>query len=312
LAKDVDASSEAGITRSRRAREALAKAWLLDVLERTPLAEMEDVPLAWIVEQGPDLIADIVRGLADPAPSGHLELPAEGIERITGLGGLRHGESAREIPRDLAALQALLIEALRREIPERQVGAFAGSVGRLAEIFGDIQAQVSERLVTERSGGAKVDPLTGLPGRAELDEWLRLLLAEQRSHARPFAVLLIDVDGLGRINQAFGREAGDRMLKAVANVVRRKFRPLDRAFRVAEDEFCVLAPDQNAAEALSLAERLCDLVDRSQGDEEPRVTVTAGLASCPEHGDDPETLMAAAEEAAWAAKAAGRAVVLPS
>ncbi len=269
---------------------------------------MEEVPLAWIVEQGPDLIADIIRSLAEPAPSGSLELPAEGIERITELSDLRHGQSALEIPRDLAALQALLIEALRREVPERQLGAFAGSVGRLAEIFGDIQAQVSERLVSERSGGATVDPLTGLPGQADLHEWIRILLAEQTQNGRPFTVLRIDIDGLAEINQALGSEGGDRMLKAVAGVVRRQIRPVDRAFRVTEDAFCVLAPDQEADEALPLAERVCGLAIRSQGAKGPRADVTIGVACCPDHGGDAEALKSAAEEASWAAKAAGQPV----
>jgi diguanylate cyclase (GGDEF)-like protein len=308
VARDLISAHDAGITRSQRAREELAKAWLLEVLERTPLREIEEVPVAWIASEAPALIGDIVRSLSDPAPSANLALPADGIERISELGELRQGESALEIPKDLAALQTLLIEALRREIPERQVGAFAGSVGRLASIFGDIQAQVSEKLVRERSGGATVDPLTGLPGPAELHEWLRIQLAEHQRHGQPFSLLLIDVEGLGRINQAHGRDAGDRMLRAVAAVLRRQIRPSDRAFRVADDEFCVLAPHQEADDAVPVAERLCELVERSQGTEGYRIAISVGLASCPEHGTEADALLAAAEEASWAAKAAGRGV----
>jgi diguanylate cyclase (GGDEF)-like protein len=304
----VNGGPEAGITRSQRAREDLAKAWLLGVLERTPLTEMDEVPIAWVASEGPSLIADIVRGLSDPGASRDLQLPAEGVERIGELGHLRQGEAALQIPRDLAALQSLLIEALRREVPERRLGSFAGSVERLAEIFGDIQAQIGERLVRDRSGGAKVDPLTGLPGSADMHEWMRMLTAEQRRHGDPFSVLVIEVEGLARINEAFGVEAGDRMLRAIASVLVRNVRPVDRAFRLAEDEFCVLAPAQDAAATLPLAERLCELVDRSQTKDGPMHAISAGLASCPEHGDDPDTLLAAAQEASWAAKAAGRGV----
>jgi len=301
----MSAPGEIGISRSRRAREELAKAWLLAVLERTPLEEMERVPISWIASEGPPLIADIVRSLGGPAGSRSLELPAEGIERIGELGELRHGRAAFEIPRDLAALQALLIEALRREIPERQLGSFAGSVERLAEIFGDIQAQVGERLVRGRSGGAALDPLTGLPGEAELHEWLRILLADQRRYGHPFCVLMVGFDGLDRVDQAFGADARDRMLRAVAAVVRGQVRAGDRTFRHAEEELCVLAPHQTAADVLPLAQRLCELVAGSQGDAEPRISIRAGLASCPEHGEDGPALLEAAEEAVWAAKAAG-------
>jgi diguanylate cyclase (GGDEF)-like protein len=306
----VDGGRDAGIARSQRAREEIAKAWLLDVLERTPLAEMRDVPIDWIVRETPALIADILRGLADPVATRELELPAAGIERIDGLSKLRHGEAALQIPRDLAALQALLIEALRREVPQRQLGAFANSVERLTAIFGDIQAQLSERLVRERSGGVTVDPLTGLPGITELHEWLRVLLSEHRRHGHPFSVLFVDIDGLARINDAYGPDSGDRMLSAVSAILRRQIRAEDRAFRLDGDEFVVLAPHQRAEQALPLAQHLCDVVDRSQQAEGPRVAISAGLVSCPDHGEDAETLLAAADEATWAAKAAGRGVVV--
>jgi diguanylate cyclase (GGDEF)-like protein len=304
----VNRERDVGIARSARAREELAKAWLLDVLERTPLEEMRDVPIEWIAREGPALINDILRGVGGPPHATELELPADGMERIGGLGHLRAGESALQIPRDLAALQALLIEALRREVPERQLGAFAGSVERLAEIFGDIQAQVGERLVRERSGDARVDPLTGLPGAAELHEWIRIQLTEHRRRGQPFTLVVIDIDGLGRVNDAYGRDSGDRMLAAVAAVVRRQIGGADRAFRLDEDELCVLAPDQDAADLLPLAKHLCELVDRSQSSEGPRVAIAAGIASCPEHGESADGLLAAAEQATWSAKASGRAV----
>jgi diguanylate cyclase (GGDEF)-like protein len=306
----MSAPREIGISRSRRAREELAKAWLLDVLERTPLEEMERVPISWIASEGPPLIADIVRSLGGPAGSRSLELPAEGIERIGELGELRGGRAAFEIPRDLAALQALLIEALRREIPERRLGSFAGSVERLAEIFGDISSQVTERLVRERSGGAAIDQLTGLPGSADLYEWLRILLAEQRRYGHPFSLLTIDIEGLGRINQAYGHDAGDQMLRAVAGIVKSQVRAVDRAFRPGDGQLCVLAPHQRADQLRPMAQRLCDVVDRSQASGGPRVAIAAGIACCPDHADGAEALIEAAEEAAWAAKAEGRGVAL--
>jgi diguanylate cyclase (GGDEF)-like protein len=302
---------DVGISRSQRAREELAKAWLLDLLERTPLEEIERVPIGWIAAEGPALIADIVRSLADPSPGGESALPLDGLDRVSELGGLRDGEAAREIPRDLAALQALLIEALRAETPDRHVGAFAGSVGRLASIFGDIQAHVSDELVHQRSGGAKVDPVTGLPGQAELHEWLRILLGEYRRHGEPFCLLFVDIEGLGRIIEAYGRKGGDRMIRAVTALVKRDLRPADRAFRLADEELCVLAPGQTVEQARIVAEQLSDVVAKCSAPDGSRLAVSVGLAGCPEHGTDEESLMAAAEEGSWAAKAAGRPVGVP-
>ena len=304
----MNAGRDAGIARSQRAREELAKAWLLDILDRTPAAEVPDVPVEWVMREGPALIADVLRGLSDPVAAVELELPADGIERINRLATLRQGEAAMRIPRDLAALQALLVEALRREVPERRVGAFAGTAERLAAVFGDIQSQVLKRLVSERSGGATVDPLSGLPGADQLRDWLGILLAEHSRSGQPFSLTVFDVEGLARINDAYGRDAGDRMLAAIGGVIRRQIRPEDRAFRLGGDEFGVLAPGQTATRALPLAEHLASLVDRSQVAEGPRIAITAGLVSCPEHGTDAEALLGAADEATWAAKAAGSSV----
>jgi diguanylate cyclase (GGDEF)-like protein len=302
---------EGGPARSQRAQEELAKSWLLEILERTPLEEIEEVPIGWIARQAPALIADIVNGIADPTAPRELELPAEGLERIGELGRLRRGEAAPSlIPRDLAALQTLLIEALRRDVPERQLGSFATSVERLAEIFGGIQATVNEELVHERAGEAPPDELTGLQGDVHLREWLRILLAEHRRYGYPFSLLMIDIEGMARINDAHGRGAGDRMIAAVAAIVRRQVRTVDRAFRLGDDEFCVLSPHQSAAAMVPLAERLCEVIDRAQGPESPRIAIAAGVATCPDHGEDAESLLSAAEEATWAAKAAGRGVAV--
>ena len=80
------------------------------------------------------------------------------------------------------------------------------------EIFGSIQGAVARSLLDARSGEPNVDALTGLPGPAHFDEWMRVLLAEQERHGHSFALAIIDADGLGRINDAYGRDAGDRLL----------------------------------------------------------------------------------------------------
>lgn len=290
-------------------REELAKAWLLRLIERTPLREVSDLEVSWIANEAPPLIADILAGLAEPEAAPEREPDGAERERVSKLARLRDGPLAPGlIPRDLAALQRLLIESLRRDVPERTGGDFATAVGRLAETFGEIQGEVTQTLVDQRSGGAGHDELTGLPGPVQLEEWMRILLTENRRYQHPFAVALIDIDGLARINDAFGREAGDGMLSAVAGVIRRQVRAVDQAFRVGEDDFCVLAPHQQAAQLVPMAERLAELVANSQLAEGPRLAVEVGIASCPDDGDSAERLLEAAEQASYAAKAAGRQV----
>jgi len=283
---------------------------MLRVMERTPLNEVADVELDLLSTEGAPLIAGILRELGERVETGpRPELPSEAHERARELGGLRRGErAAAEVPQDLAVLQSLLIETLGRDVPERRAGDFARSVGRLAEIFGSIQGALTEGLVRQRAGDARRDELTGLPGSAELHEWLQILLAEYRRYGQPFAIALIDVEGLARINDAYGRRGGDRMLAAVATVIRHQIRSADRPFRLGDDELCVLAPHHDGERLLPLAERLAGVIEASQVDDGPRIAVAIGISSCPAHGDDPDRLLEAAEEATYTAKAAGRPV----
>jgi diguanylate cyclase (GGDEF)-like protein len=295
----------ADFARIQMAQDELAKAWLVRLIERTPTSELGDLPVNVIAEEAPPLIAEILRELSSDADGVHLA--PEGRRHARELGRMRRAtDRPTQLPQDLAALQAVLVEALRREVPEREPGAFAASVGRLAGIFGEIQSAINEQLVEERSGGAERDSTTGLPGSAQLHEWLRILVAEYRRYAHPFALLMVDIDGLARINEAYGNEVGDRMVAAVGSAIEQQVRTVDRAFRLAEDEFCVLTPHQVASRVGPLADRLASTVNGWQHHDGPRMTVTVGVASCPEHGDDAERLLEAAEEATYAAKASGQ------
>jgi diguanylate cyclase (GGDEF)-like protein len=295
----------------------LAKAWLLRVIERTPPAELRDVSVSWIATQAAPLIGDILTALAGPAPEA--ELSEQARRRVLELIRMRPGESAAaQVPRDLACLQAVLIEALEREARERGPFAFGDAAKRLAEIFGAIQGDLVESLVGERAAEAPatepaqptrraaLDEATGLPGAVELDEYLGILVAEYRRYTHPFALMLVDIDGLQRINEAYGQEVGDRMLTALANAISGQVRSVDRAFRLTEDEFCIVSPHQGASTVQALADRLTSSVNGWQHHDGPRMSVTAGVASCPEHGEDPERLLQVAEEATYAAKASGR------
>ncbi len=283
----------------------------MGMIERTPLAEVESLPIGAIAKEGPALITEILRGLADPFSSPDLGSVAEARRRAGQIGRLRRSDaSSAALPRDLAALQSLLIAALRREVPERESGAFADAVQRLAEIFGSIQAEVTEGLVEERSGGAARDELTGLPGAPHLHEWLRALLAGHDRYGQPLALLGIDIDGLKRVNEAYGREVGDRMLAAVGGMITQQIRAADQAFRLADDEFCVLAPSQEAGQVRPLAQRLRDAIEGSQAPQGPRVGISVGIVSCPQHGKTAEQLLKAVEEATYRAKAGGEGIAV--
>ncbi len=161
---------------------------------------------------------------------------------------------------------------------------------------------------------ANTDPLTGLANMRHLQTQLRHNLGLVKRYEQPFALLVIDVDDLKRVNDGQGHPAGDRVLVQVGLAMRRTIRAVDTAARIGGDEFCVLAPSQTAEAARPLAERLA-AADRRRdrrARSDPGVGASIGVVSCPEHGDDAETLLEAADQAMYRAKAAGEPVALAS
>ena len=130
-------------------------------------------------------------------------------------------------------------------------------------------------------------------------------------YSHPFGALLMDIDGLKRINDAHGHQAGDRVLMQVAIAMQRSIRSVDTAARLGGDEFCILAPDQDATAGLILAERLATAVrDEVATPGDPPVGISIGVVSCPLHGQDAERLIDVADRAMYRAKASGETVAL--
>ncbi len=152
--------------------------------------------------------------------------------------------------RDVASLQAVLVRALREELAESDPERFADAVEQLVDATGAIQAAAVEELVRRRSreleSQANTDALTGLGNLRHLQREIAHMLELQKRYGHPFGLLLMDIDGLKRINDAHGHQAGDRVLMQVAMSLRRSIRTVDVAARLGGDEFCVLAPEQEA------------------------------------------------------------------
>jgi diguanylate cyclase (GGDEF)-like protein len=303
------------LARLDRSRDELAKAWLVRLIERASLEEISELPTDQIARELPELISDIVGAVASDNGEPY-QLSDRQAQRAAALAGLRSGRetSAADVARDIAALQAVLVRALRDELsddPER----FADAVERLADAAGAVQAAAVEELVRTRSreleSQANTDPLTGLGNLRNLQSELSHMLEIQKRYGRPFGVLLMDIDGLKRVNDSHGHQAGDRLLMQVAMALQRSIRSVDVAARLGGDEFCVLAPEQESAAARQLAERLATAVaDEVSVPADPPVGLSIGVVSCPEHGEDAETLIDAADRAMYRAKAAGDSVAM--
>jgi diguanylate cyclase (GGDEF)-like protein len=158
------------------------------------------------------------------------------------------------------------------------------------------------------------DPLTGLWNYRYLKESVRREVERANRFDRKLAVLAMDLDRFKEINDTYGHPVGDAVLVEFASRVREVTREVDLAFRQGGEEFVVLLPETDAAGGAKVAERLCAAVrdqtfDVEAGDgprEAIRVTVSAGIAVYPDHGGSVAEVLEAADDALYAAKAAGR------
>ncbi|HYY54962.1 MAG TPA: diguanylate cyclase [Candidatus Dormibacteraeota bacterium] len=164
----------------------------------------------------------------------------------------------------------------------------------------------NQRVLETAQRQAITDGLTGLYNRHFMSEQLRLLHSLATRHARGYSVIAIDVDHLKQVNDTFGHEMGDAALRGLANALKRTLRASDVPVKTGGDEFLVLLPDTELAEAARVAKRIRDAVDE-QGklDPDSAITVSLGVAGW-RAGRDAKAVLEAADSALYTAKGAGR------
>lgn len=158
---------------------------------------------------------------------------------------------------------------------------------------------------------ALTDSLTGLYNRRYLEAHLGNQMMRVMQGGKPFALLMIDIDGFKRVNDTFGHAAGDELLRALADRLVHSVRDFDLIARIGGDEFVVVMPDATAGVAAAVAERLCKRVaaqpfQLAHGIAPLEMTVSIGCASAQGEEEQPESLLKRADEALYRAKRAGR------
>jgi two-component system cell cycle response regulator len=164
---------------------------------------------------------------------------------------------------------------------------------------------------------AVTDPLTGLHNRRYMSSQLGSLVRRAMHGGDPVAALLIDVDHFKRVNDTFGHDIGDEVLREFAVRLATNVRAVDLACRYGGEEFVVIMPDTQLAAAARIAERLRLHISgspfRVMGAEEPlQVTISVGVACTQGENDTPEALLKRADAAVYEAKATGRNQVVSS
>lgn len=156
---------------------------------------------------------------------------------------------------------------------------------------------------------AHTDALTGLPNRAAFEGRMATLAHVYARYARPFAVLVLDVDFFKQFNDTHGHEAGDRVLQHVAAVVRQTVRDVDTPARLGGEEFVVLMPETGLRASQDAGERLRRSIEQRAVTWNGRplsVTVSIGAAACPDCTATASEVLKLADEALYRAKGGGR------
>jgi diguanylate cyclase (GGDEF)-like protein/PAS domain S-box-containing protein len=179
-----------------------------------------------------------------------------------------------------------------------EAGSYTGSLAMITDITARSQAEEALRHQTLH------DALTGLPNRLLLAERVSQMLQSTRAGRRPASLLMLDIDHFKEVNETFGHQAGDGLLRQVGPRLQQQLGEADMLARLGGDEFAVLLPDADRAMATTVAAKLLETLDRPFEIEGQLFDVAAsiGVASFPLDGDSVEALLRRAEIALFVAK----------
>lgn len=177
--------------------------------------------------------------------------------------------------------------------------------------FGRLAALVLNKARRTRSLqiAAETDALTGLPNLRSFSAALADAMGLARAEETPLSILMFDVDDFKRVNDTYGHEVGDDVLRGIATIVRDACRAGDVPCRTGGEEFSIVLPRANLAAAHRVGERLLALLQARPFGDVGTVTVSAGAAEW-DRSSDAAALMRVADRRQYAAKAAGKARVV--
>ena len=234
-------------------------------------------------------------GTASPQPPEHEVSPEEQALRER-LAGFAQDEALRGHPLmgELASLADTHVQLARRLM----------KISRISDRY---QRELKEANETLRES-SRTDYLTGLPNRRDMMDRLKTELSRATRGRLSLTLLMIDVDRFKTVNDTYGHDAGDRVLQAIASVLRGSLREYDACARWGGEEFLVFLPETGAEDGMTVAEKLRERVARTEVEYEGyRLGATISLGLCAYlRGESLTTLLQRADEAMYRAKRLGR------
>jgi GGDEF domain-containing protein len=286
-----------------------AKGWLLALIAARELQDAAAVPTAELARDAPKLCAAILRAVGSDA---ELELPPLAVR----AGAMAGAGSPASAVAAVGLLRGALWEALRATMPPLDAATTAALAERLAWVCDRVAAAtVSAPLGAEREApglrvhDARRRSATGTEGGAQdaaaaPDADWRAAAERVLADGRGFALLAIEVDDVARLLAADG-EAARAALARVQDAVRDELRPGDVLGREGDGRMWVVAAELGSSGGRALAERLADAVAGAGTVRGAPLAVSIGIAAAPADGTGADALAACADEALFAARAAG-------
>lgn len=208
-------------------------------------------------------------------------------------------------PRVVRALDLGVNDFIARPVERNELSARVRTQIRRHRYAMELRQSVNNTMAM-----AVTDDLTGLYNRRYFDRHLSVMLGKAQSQGRDMALMILDIDHFKAVNDTYGHDAGDVVLREFSARLKRNIRGIDLACRFGGEEFVVLMPDTDMAQAELVAERVRQSVaERSFEVDATRrlsVTVSVGVSLYETEADTPESLIKRADVALYRAKREGR------
>jgi diguanylate cyclase (GGDEF)-like protein len=212
---------------------------------------------------------------------------------------------------NLKALQANLrhLTWQTKQVAEGDFSQRVEFLGEFSDSFNEMTSKL-EKSTEALIQLANVDFLTQLPNRRAAMRGLEQIHALFKRHARPYCIIMFDIDHFKSVNDVYGHDAGDKVLQSVGATIRVLFRGTDIFARFGGEEFIAILPETNVSGALTLAEKiraaLASTAIEIQDGTILHKTVSIGIAEASPSDVDFSKVIVRSDEALYAAKAGGR------